>query len=53
MLEDMAHLFFTVDFYFRQNIEKLTWADCNYELAVLPRDPKTRHIEAQKDLLSG
>ena len=48
-----THLFFMADFSFGQNIKILTWADWNYELAVLVTDPKTSDIEGQKDFVSG
>ena len=48
-----SHVLFTSEFSFWQNIQKLMWADWNYELAVSVTDPKISHIEGQKDLLSG
>ena len=49
----VPHLLFALNFYFGQNIKILTWADWNYELALLVIGPKTSHIEGQKDFLSG
>ena len=48
-----THLFLTSDFYFGQNIQKLTPADWNYELVLVLTIPKTHHIEGQKQFLDG